>query len=172
MTLAARLQLALLGLALAAGIASTLTQAVDSAALPALGGVGVALVLLLVARRGVSEARYATFTLRIALAIALLGGATLLWDAGLMAQAVAVVWAAGGLALALGFLTPWAALYAALFLPVALRFGGGFAWLGLASAALGLALSDDDTLAADAWLARRGGVFPVVRREVVVEPRR
>jgi hypothetical protein len=161
----------------AADLARWLLIAASVAVLPALlldrgtppewaafAGLVVALAL------GWRRDRHAVFALRMAIALLLLAEGHLLAAQGpLLVQAVGVVWMAVGIAVAAGFLAAWAAVVAALVLPLALR-AGLVAPAAFALAALALALSDDDTLALDAWLARRGGLFPVVKQEVVVEP--
>ncbi|HEV8359676.1 MAG TPA: hypothetical protein VGR28_04385 [Candidatus Thermoplasmatota archaeon] len=135
-------------------------------ALAATLGLGAGLLLLLSPRE-----RYGPFALRVALAVALLAGGHLLTGAPLLlVAALGVAWMAVGVALALGFLTPWSALVAAIAFLLLLPYGY-LAPAGFAVAALGLALLDDDTLALDARLARRGGLFPSVRHEVVLERR-
>jgi len=120
--------------------------------------------------RPVAE-RFVPYALRISLALALLTqGTLLLFTGAFLAQAVGAVWLVLGLAVACGFLTGWAALASALALPLALRFGFTRS-VPLALGALALALAADSWFALDAWLARRGGLFPSVEQEVVLERR-
>ena len=154
-----------LGGALAAGF----VEAFEAAGL---AGAALALALLALRRRRHAAGAYAVFALRLALALPLLTGGMALLRGPVLAQALGVAWLAGGLLLALGLLTPWVALYAALAMPLALRFGGSAAWVGLAVAALALALADDDRLSLDGLLAPRGGLFPTLRVEVLLEPKR
>jgi uncharacterized membrane protein YphA (DoxX/SURF4 family) len=87
-----------------------------------------------------------------------------------LVAALGVAWMLGGLALALGFLTPWTALYCALVIPLAIPATGSWFWLAPAVGVLPVALVQDDRITLDRLLARRGGLFPAFRREVVLEP--
>lgn len=166
----ADLALVLVGAGVAVALSAALVGRTATPALLALAGLGVALALMLAGRRGATAGRYGAFALRVALSLALLGGGMVLLRAPLpLAQALGAAWVAGGAALALGFLTPWAALYASLAFPLIVP-AGFYVPAGLALAALGLALTDDDLLSVDKLLRGRGGLFPTFRREVVLEP--
>jgi hypothetical protein len=116
-------------------------------------------------------ARYAPYALRISLALALLTqGLLLLASPVLLLQALGTLWLALGAAVALGLLTGWTALVAAPALLLALQFGFTRS-VPLALGALALALAADAWFGLDAWLARRGGLFPSVDHEVVLARR-
>jgi hypothetical protein len=169
-----------------AGLAGLAFLRADLALAVGLAGAATALALLgpgpwsagtrLRLRRGrdvlAPARRYAPFALRLALAAPLLGGGLVLMRGPLLAQALGVAWVLGGFAVALGFLAPWAGLYAALALPLAVPLGASPAWAGLALAGFALMFMDDERLALDGRLTRRGGLFPTVRSEVVLGERR
>jgi hypothetical protein len=169
---AARLPLALSGLGALAGLALLLLGIPEPSALAGIAGLAVAHALFHAGERGRAGGRYATFALRIAVAMPLLLGFPLLSAPNPLVAALGFAWALGAVGVALGLFAPWAGLYAALAFPLALPVGGVPAYLALSLGALALAVTTDDTLSVDGWLrARRGGLFPTLRTEVVLEER-
>lgn len=125
------------------------------------------------ARQRTFYADYRAYTYRMPLAFILLtAGLLFLLRGTVLVQALGVAWLAVGLAIAIGFLTPWAAVVAAFAFPLAAPATGQWFWLGLGLCVLALAFVEDDRVSLDRRLRRRGGLFPTMRREVVLEPLR
>lgn len=117
-------------------------------------------------------ATYSAFSLRLPLAFTMMPvGVSFLVRGPFAAQLLGVVFLGVGAFVAAGFLTPWAALAAALVMPLAVPLTGNGLWFALAWGALALAFIDDTRVSVDQHLRKRGGLFPRVTREVVVEPK-
>jgi hypothetical protein len=115
---------------------------------------------------------YVGFVLRVGLALALVTqGLLLLLFAPLLYQALGLAWLAWGAALALGVFTGWAALTAAPLLLLGAPFDPALAPLAMGAVALALLAQPGERIAFDPRLERRGGLFPTLRREVVLEER-
>lgn len=116
-------------------------------------------------------ATYSAFSLRIPLAFVLMPvGVSFAVRGPFPVQLLGFVFIAVGAVVALGFLTPWAALAAALVFPLAVPVTGQGLWFAMSFGALALMFIDDTRVSVDQHLRRRGGLFPRVKREVVLEP--
>jgi len=115
--------------------------------------------------------QYSAFSLRLPLAFVLMPvGLSFVLGGTFPVALLGVAWMAVGAVVALGLLTPWAALAAAFVFPLAVPATGSTLWFAMAFGGLALAFIDDDRVSLDERLKRRGGLFPRVRREVVLEP--
>lgn len=119
--------------------------------------------------------QYSAFSLRLPLAFVLMPvGLSFALRGTFPVQLLGFLFMAVGAAIAVGFLTPWSALAAALLFPLAAPVTGSGLWFAMSFGALALAFIDDDRVSVDRRLKERGGLLPRLRREVVLEaaPRR